>query len=99
MRKELIENIAGFIVKKVQKESNESGFQLIVSNEEIEKEFIIKVDKQMQQEIEEYLYSKEEVADVQIDKVGFDVVIFTEFAPHYDASQYENFYEISYEVA
>lgn len=80
--KNTIKEIAGFIVKQVQEESM-SGFQYIVSIRDIKKAFGKTIDPLMALRIKEELEFREEVADVQLDEYGFDVVLCTDFAPNY----------------
>ena len=76
--------IADYVVKTVQSES--SGFQYIVLYDEIEKEFGIRLDSVVIKEIEKDLWLREEVADIERDN-GFDVVLYTDYAPNYIKSQ------------
>lgn len=75
--------IARFIIKKVQEES--SGFQCIVSYEDIEKEFGMEaISEVIANMIADEMGFFEEVADVELDDYGFDVVLCTDYAPNYE---------------
>ena len=77
-------DIVDFIIKTVQEESIESGFQLIVYPSEIESHFNIKLDGSLIEQIEEGLWQREEVADVIVENGAFDVVLYTAYAPNYE---------------
>jgi hypothetical protein len=84
MNTNIFESIADFIIKKVQADSIESGFQLIVSYSEIEKKFGMGIEQHVRGEIIEALEDREEVADIQTDNDGYDVVLYTDYAPNYN---------------
>lgn len=75
--------IADYIIKTVQSES--SGFQYIVFYDEIEMEFGLRLDSVIIKEIENSLWLREEVADIELDD-GFDIVLYTDYAPNYRES-------------
>lgn len=83
----LLERIAEFIVKEVQEESQPcmSGFQLIVSFDKLQAEFGLEIDNITPDEIIAALCDREEVADVVKDEIGFDVVLYTAYAPNYES--------------
>ena len=88
MNEKLFEKIADFIIKEVQEnsESSMSGFQYIVGYDKIQEKFNIDIERYMNDKILEYLHKREEVADVVEDTDGFDVVLYTEYAPNYDGN-------------
>ena len=83
--------IADFIIKEVQEKS--TGFQYVVSLKEIIKETGVKINSknvaEMVVETMIELLDRKEVADVTIDRDkdslidGFDVVLYTDYAPNY----------------
>lgn len=73
--------IVGFIIKTVQDES--MGFQYIVDYICIEEKFGVVLDSTIIKQVEIFLCKREEVADVQLDDYGFDVVLYTDYAPNY----------------
>lgn len=77
------DDIAKYIVRQVQENSILSGFQYIVSYKDVQNTFSIKLNKYVNKQIINALYDREEVADIQEDEEGFDVVIYTSFAPNY----------------
>lgn len=79
----LFEEIAEYIVKSVQKNSILSGFQYIVDYTEIGTKFEVEITETNKEKIIDALQEREEVADVQKDPIGFDVVLFTAYAPNY----------------
>lgn len=81
-----IDNIVAFIVKETIDKT--SGFQYVVYKDEVEKEFNVNVDFYTGA-IEMGLRFREEVADVEYLDEGFDVVLYTSYAPLYDANDYE----------
>lgn len=83
-----IKEIAEYIIKTVQENSILSGFQCIVSYTDIEKTFNINISD-IKNDIINMLCTREEVADVQDDVEGFDVVLYTEYAPNYNKEDYE----------
>lgn len=83
INKKLFGEIAGYIVKRVQTESTLSGFQLIVAYSDIEDNFNIEMNTSNKESITDALNEREEVADVQDDPLGFDVVLLTIYAPNY----------------
>jgi hypothetical protein len=79
----LFEKIADYIVKQVQENSKLSGFQYIVDHTDIQTIFNQEIDEYINNKIIEALCKKEEVADAQVDTDGFDVVLYTKYAPNY----------------
>lgn len=71
----LSEKIANYIVKQVKDRSSDlsDGLNLIMSFDEIEERFIVPISHQS---ILAALEAHPEVADVQMDPDGFDVVIY-----------------------
>lgn len=70
--------IAKFIIKQVQEESM-SGFQQIVTYEDIEEKFNMeKISGVIAKFIVDELGEHEEVAGVKIGEDGFDVVLYTQ---------------------
>ncbi len=76
--------IAKFIIKQVQEESS-SGFHYIVSYEE---KFGMETISEVIANVIAYeLGEHEEIADVELDEYGFDVVLHTDYAPNYGSAQ------------
>lgn len=82
-KQSLFRQMSEFIIKKVQDES--SGFQLIVSLDEVKSEFESEIDSFLSNAILNALCKREEIAEVDIDEDGeFDIVLFTDYAPNYE---------------
>jgi hypothetical protein len=79
----LFEKISNYIIKTVQENSMLSGFQYVVSYKDIQETFSQEIDEYINSKIIENLSAREEVADVQEDTDGFDVVLYTKYAPNY----------------
>lgn len=75
-------NIVDFIVKTVQEDS--SSFQYIVDSSYVEGVFEIELDSLAVNQIIEGLLQREEVADVEFYESGFDIVLYTDYAPNYE---------------
>ena len=90
-KEELLTKISNFMIKQVQNNSVETGFQYIVSYDVIEKSFGITLDDNLKNELLEEIQSREEVTDVQEDKLGFDIVLGTSNAPNYNPDNFLNF--------
>lgn len=73
--------IVDYIIETVQKET--TSFQCILSYSYIEKEFDIKLSSKIIKQIELDLLQREEIADVELDDYGFDVVLYTAYSPNY----------------
>ena len=88
---QVIKEMGLHIVATVKSESVFNGFQYIVSFKELEDMFGVKVsnNKKLIEDIFQELGNYEEVADVEIDD-GFDVVLYTAYAPNYNAEDYED---------
>lgn len=85
----LFEQIADYIVKNTQQNSLDSGFQYITHYSEIEEKFSLQIEEYVRNEIISSLEAKEEVADIQEDTDGYDVVLFTSYAPNYNPKNFE----------
>lgn len=72
------------IIKIVQEESVLSGFQYIINYTYIENKFNIAINNNLREVIKTKLEEREEVADVYLDDNGFDVVLYTDYAPNYN---------------
>jgi hypothetical protein len=80
----LMELLVDYIIKQVQNNSFESGIQLIVSYENIEKAFNIRLDKVLKKDIINELMTRHEVMSVEEDgDFGLDIVISIMYAPNY----------------
>jgi len=88
----LINEICSYIIKTVQLKSNPdfSGFQYVVDIQDINTSFSITINEQMQSEILNNLLCREEVADVVLNDGGFDVVLYTDYAPNYISELFDN---------
>lgn len=82
--------ITDYIVGTVQSESIESGFQYQVDFEDIENRFGIALNDVLISDIDLALAQRIEVADVELIDNTFDVVLFTDYAPNYDPSEFEH---------
>lgn len=76
-------DIVRYIIKTVQDEALLNGFQYIINYSTIEEEFNLKLDSSMINNVVEELERTEEVADVNYDDYGFDVVLYTNYATSY----------------
>lgn len=85
----LFKKIADYIVKNTQKNSLESGFQYITHYSEIEEKFNIEIQEYIKSKIISSLEDRKEIADVQEDTDGYDVVLFTSYAPNYNAKEFK----------
>ncbi|EKS4345204.1 hypothetical protein QB607_003208 [Clostridium botulinum] len=83
MNKNLFEEISNYIVKTVQEESTLEGFQYIISQKDIWEKFGKEIDEYIENKIIEVTSKKEEVAEIFMDTDGFDVTLYTDFAPNY----------------
>ncbi|WP_291566903.1 MULTISPECIES: hypothetical protein [unclassified Clostridium] len=90
MNKNLFEEIAKYLVKTVQEESDGSmsGFQYIISNADIQEKFGKEIEEYINNKIMDASFEREEIADICIDTDGFDVVLYTDFAPNYIEEQW-----------
>ena len=59
------------------------GFQYIVDYSYIEEKFGIVLDSIIIKQIEVLLCERDEVAVVELDEYGFDVVLYISYAPNY----------------
>ncbi|EQB4341422.1 hypothetical protein ACYJ2U_001806 [Clostridium botulinum] len=84
MSKNLFEEIAEYLVKTVQEESTLEGFQYTISNADIQERFGKEIDEYINDKIIEVTSKKEEVAEIFVDTDGFDVTLYTDFAPNYN---------------
>ncbi|MEF9952216.1 MAG: hypothetical protein RR782_02575 [Clostridium sp.] len=91
MQVNLIKNITDFIVNEVKEKSIMNGFQYIVNYSNIAKEFNILVDQYLLVAVVDMLEDREEVADIQLDGQGIDVVLYTDYAPNYDSELYRGY--------
>lgn len=89
MSEELLKRITDYIVKTVQEESILSGFQYVVDYSDVQSHFAKEIGEYINNQIVEALEDREEVADVQLDTDGFDVVLYTNFAPNYEGEEDE----------
>lgn len=81
----LAEKISAFIIEEAIKEaaSSISGFQIIYDFEKIQKHFGIWLSENMKNLILWKLATREEVLDIVLDEVGFDIVFGTDYIPGY----------------
>lgn len=83
MSKNLFEEISNYIVKTVQEESTLEGFQYTINQSDIWEKFGVEINEYIINKIEEVTSKKEEVAEIFMDTDGFDVTLYTDFAPNY----------------
>ena len=79
----IFDEISDFIIKKVQTDSILSGFQYIISFNEIEEKFGIILETDYIECIFQLLCNREEVAEVDLWEDSFDVTLYTYYAPNY----------------
>ena len=85
----MINKLVDFIIAEVQEKSALSGFQNIVLYSDMSEKFSGEIEEFILELILDELHKREEVADAILDTDGFDVVLFTDFAPNYNADAYE----------
>lgn len=89
MNKNLFEEIANYLIKTVQEESDSSmsGSQYVNSKVDIWERFGEEINEYIINKIEEVTSKKEEVAEIFMDTDGFDVTLYTDFAPNYNSNK------------
>ncbi|MBD5589136.1 hypothetical protein [Clostridium botulinum] len=87
MSKNLFEEIANYLIKTVQEESTLEGFQYTISNADIQERFGMEIENYINDKIIEVTSKKEEVAEIFMDTDGFDVTLYTDFAPNYNSNK------------
>ena len=85
MSKNLFEEIANYLIKTVQEESDSSmsGFQYVVSEADIQEKFGKEIENYINDKIMEEIVKRKEVAEIYLDTDGFDITLYTDFAPNY----------------
>ncbi|MBY6842817.1 hypothetical protein [Clostridium botulinum] len=68
----------------MQEERTLEGFQYTISNTDIQERFGKEIDEYINDKIIEVTSKKEEVAEIFVDTDGFDVTLYTDFAPNYN---------------
>ncbi|MBN3375735.1 hypothetical protein CF087_17870 [Clostridium botulinum] len=91
MDKNLFEKIAEYLIKTVQEESTLSGFQYTISNADIQERFRMEIENYINDKIIEVTSKKEEVAEIFTDTDGFDITLYTDFAPNYNSNNKKTF--------
>lgn len=88
---DIFNKIADFIISEVQQKSNSSmsGFQYIVDYKDIYERFSVEINEYINAEIIKELQYRKEVADAIEDTDGFDVVLYTDYAPNYCKENFE----------
>lgn len=88
---DIFSKIADFIIKEVQQNSefSISGFQYIVDYKDIYENFSVEINEYINSEITKALQDRKEVADMIEDTDGFDVVLYTDYAPNYCKKNFE----------
>lgn len=84
----MINKIVDYIIKEVQEKSELSGFQNIVLYSDISEKFSGEIEEYFQNLVMDSLLKREEIADVILDTDGFDIVLYTDFAPNYKEEDY-----------
>jgi len=87
MNGNLFEKISNYIVKTVQEESMLKGSQYVNSKVDIWERFGEEINEYIINKIEEVTSKKEEVAEIFMDTDGFDVTLYTDFAPNYNSNK------------
>ena len=87
MKKNLFKEIAKYIIKEAQ--DNTSDCNYIVNYAEIEQRFGIQIKEFINGQITEALCKCKEIADVQEDTDGFDVVLYGDYSPNYQENEEE----------
>lgn len=91
---DIISKACDFIIKTVQESSNPdmSGFQYCVDYSLVSKHIEIELTEDLINNISDGLFAREEVADVIFeDEFGFDVVLYTAYAPNYIPELWNNY--------
>lgn len=83
--KTIIEKIATDIIKTVQinSDSSMSGYSYTIDYATILSKYSQQINEAINAAITKELEKREEVADVQEDTDGFDVTLYTDYAPNY----------------
>lgn len=81
-----VSNICDYIIKQVIENGKETGIQYVVFYDEINKEFNVSLTEKDINDIKEELEMRDKIADVLVDDIGFDVLIYIDYAENYDES-------------
>lgn len=81
-----VSSICDYIINQTTKYGIETGIQYVVFYEEINKEFDVFITEKDINNIKEELESRDEIADVLVDDIGFDILIYIDYAENYDES-------------
>ena len=81
-----VSSICDYIINQTTKDWIETGIQYVVFYEEINKEFDVFITEKDINNIKEELESRDEIADVLVDDIGFDILIYIDYAENYDES-------------
>lgn len=86
MDNEIFEKISNYIITEVAENSDSSmsGFQYCVNYADVQELFATEIDEFINEMILSELNKSEKVADVELDTDGFDVVLYTDYAPNYE---------------
>lgn len=81
-----VSNICDYMINQTIKDGLETGIQYVVFYDEINKEFNVSLTEKDINDIKEELESRDEIADVLVDDIGFDILIYIDYAENYDES-------------
>ena len=81
-----VSNICDYIIKQVIENGKETGIQYVVFYDEINKEFNVSLTEKDINDIKEELEMRDEIADIVVDDIGFDILIYIDYAENYDES-------------
>lgn len=81
-----VSNICDYMINQTIKDGLETGIQYVVFYDEINKEFNVSLTEKDINDIKEELETRDEIADVLVDDIGFDILIYIDYAENYDES-------------
>ena len=84
----MINKIVDYIIAEIQEKSDLSGFQNVVPYSVLSERFSGEIEEYIQGLVIDGLLKREEVADAILDTDGFDVVLYTDYAPNYNEEDY-----------
>lgn len=79
-----VSNICDYIIKQIIENGIETGIQYVVFYDEINKEFNVSLTEKDINDIKEELETRDEIADVLVDDIGFDILIYIKYAENYN---------------
>lgn len=79
----MINKIVDYIIKETQENSTLSGFQFTLAYSDLAENFAGEMEEYIENLIVNELCRRKEIADITTDVDGFDVVLYTDYAPNY----------------